>query len=127
MISLVIGSARLVLVAGVALRRPCAAIGRRLRSQQDYRVLCEMSERDLRDLGLRESDLRDAAAAPCFGDPTAIIAISAGERRRRLAGGESVAEAMHVLSDEAPRQPGQIAKESDSGGPGRGVFLRAAE
>ncbi len=127
MISLIIGSAGLVLAAGGGLRRLCAAIGRRLRAQQDYRVLCEMPERELRDIGLRDSDLRDATAAPYFGDPTAIIAIRVSERRRGLAGGESVDEAMRALSDEVPRQPGQIAKESGSGEAGRVVFLRAAE
>lgn len=122
MISLIIGSARLVLAAGGALGRLGFGIGRWLRSQQDYRVLCEMPERELRDIGLRGSDLRDEAAAPCFGDPTAIIAIRVSERRRGLAGGESVDEAMRALSDAAPRQPQQIAKEAD-----RVVFLRAAE
>jgi uncharacterized protein YjiS (DUF1127 family) len=127
MISLIIGSARLVLAAGGALGRLGIGIGRWLRSQQDYRLLCEMPERELRDIGLRGSDLRDASAAPYFADPTAIIAIRASERRRGLAGGESVDEAMRALRPEAPCRPEQIAKESDSGEPGRVVFLRAAE
>lgn len=126
MISLIIGSARLVLAAGGALGRLGFGIGRWLRSQQDYRVLCEMPERELRDIGLRGSDLRDGAAAPYFGDSTAIIAIRVSERRRGLAGGESVDEAMRALSDAAPRQPQEIAKEA-GGEADRVVFLQAAE
>ncbi|MCP4561008.1 MAG: DUF1127 domain-containing protein [Bosea sp.] len=126
MISFIIGSAKPVLAMFDVLGRLLGALDHWLRSRRDYRTLCDMSERDLRDLGLRDSDLRDATAAPFFGDPTAIISLRA-EERRGLAGGESVDQVLRGLSAGASVQPERIAKESDSAEAGRVVFLRAAE
>lgn len=126
MISFIIGSAKPVLAAADVLGRILGGIGHWLQARRDYRTLCEMNERDLRDLGLRDSDLRDATAAPFFGDPTAIISLRA-EERRGLAGGESIDAVLRGLSAGAPARPEWIAKESDSAGSGRMVFLRAAE
>ena len=126
MISFIIGSAKPVLAMFDVLGRLLGAFDHWLRSRRDYRTLCDMSERDLRDLGLRDSDLRDATAAPFFGDPTAIISLRA-EERRGLAGGESIDEVLRGLSAGAPARPERIAKESDSAETGRVVFLRAAE
>jgi uncharacterized protein YjiS (DUF1127 family) len=126
MISFIIGSAKPVLAVFDALGRVLGAFDHWLQSRRDYRTLCDMSERDLRDLGLRDSDLRDATAAPFFGDPTAIISLRA-EERRGLAGGESVDEVLRGLSAGASVRPERIAKESDSAEAGRVVFLRAAE
>eukprot|EP01042_Synura_sphagnicola_P022025 gene22025-28047_t len=113
MISFIIGSAKPVLAMFDVLGRVLGAIDHWLQSRRDYRTLCDMSERDLRDLGLRDSDLRDATAAPFFGDPTGIISLRV-EERRGLAGGESVDEVLRGLSAGAPVQPERIAKESDS-------------
>ena len=126
MISFIIGSAKPVLAVFDVLGRILGALDHWLQSRRDYRTLCDMSERDLRDLGLRDSDLRDATAAPFFGDPTGIISLRA-EERRGLAGGESVDQALRGLSAGAPVQPERIAKESDRAEAGRVVFLRAAE
>lgn len=126
MISFIIGSAKPVLAVFDVLGRILGALDHWLQSRRDYRALCDMSERDLRDLGLRDSDLRDATAAPFFGDPTGIISLRA-EERRGLAGGESVDQALRGLSAGAPVQPERIAKESDRAEAGRVVFLRAAE
>ena len=126
MISFIIGSAKPVLAMFDMLGRFLGAFDHWLQSRRDYRTLCDMSERDLRDLGLRDSDLRDATAAPFFGDPTGIISLRA-EERRGLAGGESVDEVLRGLSAGASVQPERIAKESDSAEAGRVVFLRAAE
>lgn len=126
MISFIIGSAKPVLAMFDMLGRFLGAFDHWLESRRDYRTLCDMSERDLRDLGLRDSDLRDATAAPFFGDPTGIISLRAEERRGR-AGGESVDEVLRGLSAGASVQPERIAKESDSAEAGRVVFLRAAE
>lgn len=126
MISFFIGSAKPVLAVPGALGRLLGGIGRWLESRRDYRRLCEMSERDLRDLGLRDSDLRDATAAPFFGDPTAIISLRA-EERRGLAGGDSVDQVLRGLSAGAPVRPERIAKEPGSAGSARVVLLRAAE
>ncbi|WP_332691203.1 DUF1127 domain-containing protein [Bosea sp. (in: a-proteobacteria)] len=86
MISFIIGPARHVLAAGGPFGRFLGGIGRWLQARRDYHRLCDMSERDLRDLGLRDSNLRDTTAAPFFGDPTGIIALHV-EERRGLAGG----------------------------------------
>ncbi len=126
MISFIIGSAKPALAMVDMLGRFLGAFDHWLQSRRDYRTLCDMSERDLRDLGLRDSDLRDATAAPFFGDPTGIISLRA-EERRGLAGGESVDEVLRGLSAGASVQPERIAKESDSAEAGRVVFLRAAE
>lgn len=127
MISFIIGSAKPVLAMFDMLGRIFGALDHWLQSRRDYRTLCDMSERDLRDLGLRDSDLRDATAAPFFGDPTAIISLRAEERRRGLAGGESVDEVLRGLSAGEPVRPERIAKESDSAASARVVFLKAAE
>lgn len=126
MISFIIGSAKPVLAMFDMLGRFLGTFDHWLQSRRDYRTLCDMSERDLRDLGLRDSDLRDATAAPFFGDPTGIISLRAEERRGR-AGGESVDEVLRGLSAGASVQPERIAKESDSAEARRVVFLRAAE
>ena len=126
MISFIIGSAKPVLAMFDMLGRFLGAFDHWLQSRRDYRTLCDMSERDLRDLGLRDSDLRDATAAPFFGDPTGIISLRAEERRGR-AGDESVDEVLRGLSAGASVQPERIAKESDSAEARRVVFLRAAE
>lgn len=52
-------------------------------SREGYRMLCEMDERTLHDLGLTRNDLRDATAAGYFGDPTVILAARASERQGR--------------------------------------------
>ncbi|WP_186419323.1 DUF1127 domain-containing protein [Bosea sp. CS1GBMeth4] len=122
MISIIIGSAKPVFA--VALGRCLGAIGRWLQSHREHRILREMSERELRDLGLRDSELRDRAAAPFPGDPTGIISLGAG-RRRGLAGGASVDEALRGLGMGAPGE--RIAREPDSAGSARVVRLRAAE
>lgn len=126
MISFIIGSAKPVLAMVDGLGRILGAIDHWLQSRRDYRTLCDMTERDLRDLGLRDSDLRDATAAPFFGDPTGIISLRV-EERRGLAGGESVDQVLRGLSARAPARPERIAKESDSAASSRVVFLRAAE
>lgn len=126
MISFIIGSAKPVLATFDVLGRILGALDNWLQSRRDYRTLCDMSERDLRDLGLRDSDLRDATAAPFFGDPTGIISLRV-EERRGLAGGESVDQALRGLSAGTSVSPERIAKESDSAEGGRVVLLRAAE
>ncbi|HEV7325022.1 MAG TPA: DUF1127 domain-containing protein [Bosea sp. (in: a-proteobacteria)] len=126
MISFIIGSAKPVLAVVEALGRIIGTVGRWLQSRRDYRTLSEMTERDLRDLGLRDSDLRDSRAAPFFGDPTAIISLRV-EERRGLAGGESAGEALDGLSVGASSSPERSVQGADSITSSRVVFLRAAE
>lgn len=126
MISFIIGAAKPAFTAIRALGRLVGGIEGWLQARRDYSRLCELSEHDLRDLGLRGSDLRDASAGPYFGDPTAIIALRA-EERRGLAGGERIDDILRGLSAGSPSRPERIAKESDSGAFRGVVCLRAAE
>ena len=126
MISFIIGAAKAASTAMRALGRFVGGIENWLQARRDYNRLCEMSERDLRDLGLRGSDLRDASAAPFFGDPTAIISLRA-EERRELAGGEGVEDILRGLSAGSPSRPERIANESDSGAFRGVVGLGAAD
>lgn len=126
MISFIIGAAKPAFVAIQALGSVVGGIEGWLQARRDYSRLCALSERDLRDLGLRGSDLRDASAGPFFGDPTAIISLRA-EERRGLAGGERIDEILRGLSAGSPSRPERIAKESDSGAFRSVVCLGAAE
>lgn len=123
MISIIIGSAKPVFALADALGR---RLGRWLQSRRDHRILRDMSERELRDLGLRDSELRDGTAAPYFGDPTAIISLRAQERRC-LPGGASMDEALRALGAGAPARPERSARETDGAGGARVILLRAAE
>jgi uncharacterized protein YjiS (DUF1127 family) len=126
MISVIIGSAKPVLAAVGELGRLLAAVGHCLQSRRDHRTLSEMTERDLQDVGLRDSDLHDNRAAPFFGDPTAIISLRV-EQRRGLAGGESAGEVLRGLRAEAASPPERSVQTDDSAASSRVVFLRAAE
>ena len=46
------------------------------------KALANMDRRELADIGLNASDVRDASALPLDRDPTALLASRAGERRR---------------------------------------------
>ena len=46
------------------------------------RMLASMDRRELADIGLSSSDVRDASALPLDRDPTALLARRARERRR---------------------------------------------
>lgn len=130
MLSFIIGPARHVLATGGSLGRVpgtvLGGIGRWLRTRRDYHRLCDMSERDLRDLGLRDCSERDRIAAPFFGDPTGIIAVRC-EDRRGLGAGESLEEALRRQSADAPSRLEQAARETGNTTNGRVVFLRAVE
>src|ERR1700689_3189576 len=46
------------------------------------KALANMDRRELADIGLNPSDVRDASALPLDRDPTALLATRARERRR---------------------------------------------
>ena len=54
-------------------------------ARADLRMLANMDRRELADIGLRASDVRDASALPLDRDPTAFLARRARERSRVLA------------------------------------------
>ena len=66
-----------------AARRWLAAIHSWYRARRDYRILCEMDDYVLRDLGLTRSDLWYATRRCGLDDPTSIVAARAAERTGR--------------------------------------------
>jgi len=52
-------------------------------ARQAMRQLAGMSTRELADIGLMRQDLNDASALALGGDPTAMLAARAEERKRR--------------------------------------------
>ena len=53
------------------------------RARRDLAQLAAMSDHELADIGLGRHDLRDAAAQPLDGDPTAALAAASKARHRR--------------------------------------------
>lgn len=78
-----VAASALVLAAAVRSISFLKAVARR-------RIIADLGEFDdrmLRDIGLNRSDLRDAAAAPMWQDPTRVLVVRAVEKRaaRRMA------------------------------------------
>lgn len=63
--------------AGVA----AARIFRAAKNRHSARMLARLDDRQLADIGLTRSDLRDAYAEPLWEDPTSVLARRAAERR----------------------------------------------
>jgi uncharacterized protein YjiS (DUF1127 family) len=56
-------------------------IFRAARNRHSARMLARLDDRQLADIGLTRSDLRDAYAEPLWDDPTSVLACRAAERR----------------------------------------------
>ncbi len=65
-----------------AARRAAAWPFRVAEARATLRALATMDRRELADLGLVASDLRDVSALPLDGDPSELLARRARERRR---------------------------------------------
>ncbi len=63
-------------------RRAAAWPFRVAAARATLRALANMDRRELADIGLNPSDVRDASALPLDRDPTALLARRARERRR---------------------------------------------
>lgn len=50
-------------------------------ARRQLAALAQLSDHQLRDIGLDRGDLRDASAVPFDADPTAILVVRAVERR----------------------------------------------
>lgn len=68
-------------VLAARLQKAAAAVEAWRRARRDYLALRELDDAALRDIGLSRADLRAAAAAALFDDPTIIVAARALERR----------------------------------------------
>jgi uncharacterized protein YjiS (DUF1127 family) len=55
---------------------------RTLKNRRDAAMLAEFDDRMLADIGLTRSDVNDAHSVPLWQDPTTILALRAGEKRR---------------------------------------------
>ena len=73
------------------------------------RALASMDQRELADIGLALSDVRDASALPLDHDPGELLARRASERRRASCGlppsGRGAVQAQPG-PDDSPRRPG---------------------
>ena len=67
---------------GVGARRAASWPFRVAAARAALRALADMDRRELADIGLNLSDVRDASALPLDRDPTALLAARARERRR---------------------------------------------
>jgi uncharacterized protein YjiS (DUF1127 family) len=103
MFAATLSSAVLSVVAVV--RRQAEVLRGWREARESYRMLCEMDEKTLADLGLTRSDLRDATAAGYFGDPTVIVAARAGERQGRRPAATRTMVGPSIVPDVAAGMP----------------------
>lgn len=54
-----------------------------LLNRRDVRVLLEMNERELKDIGLVRNDVLGALSVPLYRDPSSILMVRSVERRAR--------------------------------------------
>ena len=73
-------------IIGVQARRAAAWPFRVAAARASLRTLAKMDRRELADIGLNPSDVRDASALPLDGDPTELLARRARERRENAFG-----------------------------------------
>ena len=73
-------------IIGVQARRAAAWPFRVAAARATLRTLAKMDRRELADIGLNPSDVRDASALPLDGDPTEMLARRARERRENAFG-----------------------------------------
>jgi uncharacterized protein YjiS (DUF1127 family) len=74
---------------GVGARRAASWPFRVAAARATLRTLANMDRRELADIGLNPSDVRDASALPLDRDPTGLLAERARERRRNAFGSPS--------------------------------------
>src|ERR1700735_3560961 len=74
---------------GAGARQAAAWPFRVAAARATLKALASMDRRELADIGLNPSDVRDASALPLDRDPTALLATRARERRRDAFGAPS--------------------------------------
>jgi uncharacterized protein YjiS (DUF1127 family) len=79
------------------------------------KALANMDRRELADIGLNSSDVRDASALPLDRDPTALLATRARERRRGAFGPPPSPRAGSRLPDDPDNLPGRDRPPSRPG------------
>jgi uncharacterized protein YjiS (DUF1127 family) len=71
------------LVAGQVAVRRLSGLWQLVANHMAARRLADLDDRMLADVGLNRSDVRDAVYAPLWTDPTRLLALRVGERRRQ--------------------------------------------
>ena len=79
------------------------------------KALANMDRRELADIGLNPSDVRDASALPLDRDPTALLATRARERRRDAFGPPPSPRAGSSRLDDPDDLPGRDRRPSRPG------------
>lgn len=80
-------------IIGVQARRAAAWPFRVAAARATLRTLANMDRRELADIGLNPSDVRDASALPLDRDPTELLARRAHERRENVFGSPPASQA----------------------------------
>ena len=80
-------------IIGVQARRAAAWPFRVAAARATLTTLAKMDRRELADIGLNPSDVRDASALPLDGDPTELLARRARERRENDLRASAVSQA----------------------------------
>lgn len=65
-------------------------IGRVMERRQLMADLAHLDDHMLRDIGVTRADVRDAASAPLFADPTQLLVLRASERRAAARRGQRI-------------------------------------
>jgi uncharacterized protein YjiS (DUF1127 family) len=79
------------------------------------KALANMDRRELADIGLNPSDVRDASALPLDRDPTALLATRARERRRDAFGPPPSPRVGSCRLDDPDDRPGRDRPPSRPG------------
>jgi hypothetical protein len=104
----------------VGVRRAAAWPFRVAAARADMRALANMDRRELADIGLIASDVRDASALALDRDPTEFLARRARERRRGAFGPPPSPNAGRWPPDDPNGRPGHNRPPSQPGSnPGR--------
>ena len=88
-------------------RRAAAWPFRVAAARATLRALAKMDRRELADIGLKPSDVRDASALPLDGDPTGLLARRVRERRENAFGPPPSSQAGRSPLDGPDGRPGR--------------------
>ena len=88
-------------------RRAAAWPFRVAAARATLKALANMDRRELADIGLNPSDVRDASAVPLDRDPTELLARRARERRRDAFGPPPSPRTAGRLADDPGDRPGR--------------------
>jgi uncharacterized protein YjiS (DUF1127 family) len=100
---------------GAGARQAAAWPFRVAAARATLKALANMDRRELADIGLNRSDVRDASALPLDRDPTELLARRARERRREAFGPPASPRAGSWRLDDPDDLPGRDRSSSRPG------------